>query len=170
MEELEATYRAGLDRYERLCTEVEFAIETGLRRDGIEAHTVSGRVKTPESFLEKVGRRRYEAPFDEMPDLVGVRIVVRFLSDLPKVSELVRKLFDVQSEDDRVHGGADTTFGYMSIHYVAALAPGTTGPRYDDLKDLHFEIQVRTIVMDARATRALLGLASVGQSTETRTR
>ena len=53
MDELEAKYRAGRDRHERLCTEVEFAIEAGLRRDGIEAHTVTGRVKTPESIFSR---------------------------------------------------------------------------------------------------------------------
>jgi ppGpp synthetase/RelA/SpoT-type nucleotidyltranferase len=150
-ESVEAEYRANAGRYERLVDEVVFALEAGLKRAGIKAHTVGGRVKTLDSFVEKIERKQYANPFADTPDLVGVRIVVLFLSDLPRVSELVRDLFDVHSEEDRVHEGPDTTFGYMSIHYVAELDTSVSGARYDDLKQLRFEIQVRTIVMDAWA-------------------
>jgi hypothetical protein len=39
----------------------------------------------------------------------------------------------------------------MSVHYIATLKGEHVGPRYDDLKGIRFEIQARTIVMDAWA-------------------
>jgi hypothetical protein len=51
-----------------------------------------------------------------------------------------------------VTGGTDpSSFGYMSVHYQARLDERLSGPRYDGIKGIGFEVQVRTIVMDAWA-------------------
>jgi putative GTP pyrophosphokinase len=39
----------------------------------------------------------------------------------------------------------------MSIHYIATLKESFSGPRYDNIKDISFEIQIRTISMHAWA-------------------
>ena len=40
-------------------------------------------------------------------------------------------------------------FGYMDDHYIVRLPKECKGPRYNDIKPLKCEIQVRTISMDA---------------------
>jgi hypothetical protein len=84
--------------------------------------------------------------------VVGVRLVALFLADLPQITEIVKSVFDVLSIDDKIEGEGDpSTFGYMSRHYEARIPSGHAGPRYDDIRDITFEVQVRTILMDAWA-------------------
>jgi ppGpp synthetase/RelA/SpoT-type nucleotidyltranferase len=40
---------------------------------------------------------------------------------------------------------------YQSVHFVGRIHPSRSGPRYDSIKGQRFEIQVRTILMDAWA-------------------
>src|SRR5882724_7674996 len=44
-----------------------------------------------------------------------------------------------------------SSFGYFSVHFICKIRANYIGPRYDGLKDQNFEIQVRTISMDAWA-------------------
>jgi putative GTP pyrophosphokinase len=142
--------RSGL--YDRLKDEVIFTLETELERLEIKTHTVTGRVKTVESLEQKSTRKDYADPLAQAGDIVGVRVVTLFRSDLSKVGDVVAAKFAVLSTDDKVDGAQDpSTFGYMSHHYGARLHPDHRGPRYDGLGDLVFEVQVRTLLMDAWA-------------------
>jgi hypothetical protein len=64
---------------------------------------------------------------------------------------MIRTEFDVLDEDDKVEGHDLSQFGYMSVHFVARLRRKYVGPRYDSIQGVAFEIQVRTILMDAWA-------------------
>ena len=140
-----------LPLYRRLKDEVVFALEEGTRAAGIKTHLVHGRVKELKSLAEKVRNKEYNDPIDEVNDIVGVRAVVLFLSDLPRLNEIITASFDVLDADNKISEGDPASFGYMSMHYVATLNDSHSGPRYDDLKGIKFEIQTRTIVMDAWA-------------------
>jgi putative GTP pyrophosphokinase len=148
--DLAAEYRLAVPRYDLLLAEVLFSIETAVKRESLTPHLVTGRVKTLESYLDKVQRKEPEAP-SEIRDLVGVRIVCLLLSDLPKMRNLIETVFDVVGMDDKVESADPTVFGYMSVHYICRLRDNFTGDRYDTIKDMYFEIQCRTIVMDAWA-------------------
>jgi hypothetical protein len=73
------------------------------------------------------------------------------LSDLPRVREAVDDVFEILEEENKVEGEDVASFGYMSIHYVCKIGNKASGPRYDAIRNLHFELQSRTIVMDAWA-------------------
>ena len=167
-EDLSRDYAVRRPTYEHLQKEVEFALAEALLNAGIKPHSVAGRVKTLESLEDKVGRKGYADPLIEAEDLVGVRIVTLFLSDLPRVRDVIRQTFEVKTEEDRVEGADVSTFGYMSVHYVGTIREEHRGPRYDSIKGIVFEIQVRTIVMDAWANishyLAYKGEASVPRS------
>lgn len=137
--------------YERLAEEVRFALRRDLDAEGIKTHDVSARAKTLASLREKATRKEYEHPLREAPDLAGVRVVTLFLSDIARVDEIIRRHVAVESEEDTIEGGDAATFGYMSRHYVGTLADHYSGARYDDVKGLKVEIQLRTIIMDAWA-------------------
>jgi putative GTP pyrophosphokinase len=149
--EAEAVYDRDRGRWEQLQQEAVFSLQTAVSAVDLKTHSISARVKTRESFLEKVERKGYSDPFEENEDFVGVRVVTLFLSDLPKLDEIVSATFTVLSRDDRIAGESAELFGYMSVHYICRVRPDHTGPRYDGIKDLKFEIQVRTILMDAWA-------------------
>lgn len=137
----------------RLETEALFIVEGILKAAGIKTHSVSHRVKSLEAVSGKL-RKPYAGTehVDQLNDLVGLRVVALFLSDLPKIAGLVRANFDVVDEDDKISAtDAEDTFGYMSQHFVCRLPVAFAGPRYDDLKEQTFEIQLRTILMDAWA-------------------
>ncbi|MFD8890840.1 GTP pyrophosphokinase family protein [Streptomyces sp. NPDC059566] len=155
-----ATERAGMKqqfldnsaRYEALKTEVTHTLEKALESiENVKIHSVTARVKSVESFLEKVERKDYADPFKQSEDLVGIRIVCLFLTDLPKLKELLARTFDVISEEDKVNRGDASSFGYMSHHYICRLSAAHSGPRYDDIKAIKFEVQARTVLMDAWA-------------------
>jgi putative GTP pyrophosphokinase len=144
-------YLADAPRLERLKDEILYSLNAILNRKQIGIHSIAGRVKTVDSFLEKVERKAYSDPFAQAQDLVGARVVGLFLSDLPKIEQAIAETFDVIDKDDHGVGGAVDTFGYMSFHYICRLGESHAGPRYHDIGDAQFEIQVRTIVMDAWA-------------------
>lgn len=147
----ERHYDANRASFDRLAQEVEFALNDALAKTQVKMHSVTSRVKDRESFLEKIERKSYDRPLEQMQDLVGARMVCLFITDLGTLREVVDTLFEIVSEEDKVEGGPADTFGYMSVHYICTLKPGTSGPRYDGLQSIQFEIQCRTLLMDAWA-------------------
>ncbi|MEU6755784.1 hypothetical protein [Streptomyces sp. NPDC046685] len=150
--EIKQEFLANEPHYEALKTEVTHSLEKALSSlQKVKIHSVTARVKSVDSFLEKVERKSYTDPFVESEDLVGVRLVCLFLTDLPKLQELLNRTFDVLSEEDKVTQGDASSFGYMSHHCICRLSAAHSGPRYDEIKNIKFEVQVRTILMDAWA-------------------
>jgi putative GTP pyrophosphokinase len=137
--------------YERLATEVEFALDATTRAAEIKLHSVVSRVKPIESLEVKARQKEITDPLTQITDIVGARVVVLFLSDLPRLDRLIRETFTIHSADDKISSGDPASFGYMSVHYTASLGENHRGPRYDGLGEMVFEIQARTIVMDAWA-------------------
>ncbi|MFF7040957.1 GTP pyrophosphokinase family protein [Streptomyces massasporeus] len=144
-------YESRKGSFEDVCTEVTYALEKELRTQGIKYHSVTSRVKTIESFLEKIERKDYSDPIKQTTDLAGVRVVCLFMKDLDRVNEVIQSLFEVFSEEDKLQQGDADSFGYMSRHYICGLSSVHTGPRYDHIQGMKFEVQVRTILMDAWA-------------------
>ena len=107
--------------FARLAAEVEFALETITEQRGIKTHSVTSRVKEFQSLANKCREKEIDDPLAEVVDLVGIRVVVLFLSDLPRLDEVIRKAFEIHESDDKVLGNDPASFGYMSIHYVGIL-------------------------------------------------
>jgi hypothetical protein len=64
---------------------------------------------------------------------------------------LIKESFKIIREDTS-RTRTDAPFGYASDHYIVALSDKCKGSRYDDIKHLPCEIQIRTILMDAWAS------------------
>ncbi|MFH1742151.1 MAG: hypothetical protein ABIH23_24370, partial [bacterium] len=137
--------------YEQLCSEVQYILRKRLAERTIEISTVTGRAKTLNSFLEKIQRKTYEDPFSEITDFAGVRIVCLYVSDIPLIEDIIRKEFEIVEKVDKLTDKPPDQFGYGAIHFVARLGKKMSGARYDDLKVLLCEIQVRTVLQDAWA-------------------
>jgi ppGpp synthetase/RelA/SpoT-type nucleotidyltranferase len=80
-------YESRKGSFEDVRTEVTYALEKELRTQGIKYHSATSRVKTIESFLEKIERKDYSDPIKQTTDLAGVRVVCLFMKDLDRVSE-----------------------------------------------------------------------------------
>ncbi len=146
-----AEYRQRYPVFQKLQEEVQFTVEAVISPTGIRVHGVTSRVKTLESLEEKAQRKLYKEPLRQTPDIVGARIVALYRSDLPRIVAVLHDAFSVIHQEDKVDGAELEEFGYMSHHLEARIPSTHSGPRYAEIKDITFEIQVRTVLMDAWA-------------------
>jgi ppGpp synthetase/RelA/SpoT-type nucleotidyltranferase len=138
--------------YKRLCREIIFTIKDEMKKARIKNRGISHRIKTFDSLYKKIIRKNISPNiFSNVQDIAGVRIICLYRSDLEKIGDLISKSFEVESMDTS-RTRSETQFGYMADHYIVKLSRDCKGKRYDDLKSLNCEIQVRTVVMDAWAS------------------
>lgn len=137
--------------YEKLSEEVAYILKKHISKVKIEFSDVTYRAKSLNSFCEKILRKSINNPLKEIADLSGVRIVYLYLSDCPKIEALIEKEFKVIEKANKVKEQKPDRFGYGALHYLVKLGKQASGARYDDLKNLVCEIQVRTILQDAWA-------------------
>ncbi len=137
--------------YERLRAEGLLELERALTGLGERVYKKSGRVKSPYSFVMKAERRGMRRPLSEMTDIVGLRAVCLFRSDLDLATEAIRDAFIIVREEDKAATRQDdSVFTYEDIQFVVRL-PKTllSDPA---LARFRFEIQLRTLAMDTWAT------------------
>lgn len=148
--------------FDQLRQEAVFALEDALTRATIKYHSLPSRIKALDSFLAKARRKEAERSvessekpsfdaFEEIQDIVGLRVVCLYLSDVERIGEVIRNTFNVLGEDNKIEGAEVSSFGYMSVHFITTMSEKFAGPRYDRISGTPFEIQVRTIAMDAWA-------------------
>jgi len=149
-------------RYEErlpLLQELAANLERELRRqfDGVEhVDRISFRVKSTDSFLDKVLERRvepsYDEPLIEVEDQVAGRILVFFLSDVEPAHVQAERLFTpveaVQRRPTRYN-----EFDYESFHAIYGIPPQTKPARWNERDDLPrtFELQIRTLFQHSYA-------------------
>lgn len=137
--------------YEQLCREVAYVLKQKLKEEGIEYSSISFRAKELNSFLEKLERKYYPDPFNEITDFAGVRVVCLYSSDLLRLEDIINREFEVIEKVDKYKDNSTDRFGYMAIHFLVKLGDEFSGARYDHLKNLTCEIQTRTILQHAWA-------------------
>src|SRR5437588_8316937 len=137
--------------FDHLNTEALYIIQRAFDQTDIKLHSITSRVKELQSFLEKAQRIQANKPFEEIHDIVGVRVICLFLSDINRIGDVIRDSFLVVAEDNKIEGTDVSSFGYMSVHFIVTMKNEYAGPRYDHIVHMPFEIQVRTIAMDAWA-------------------
>ena len=135
------------------------ALVTGILDEaGINYLTVTGRVKSIESFATKAGRRVdgelvYADPLREITDQLGVRVITYVLDDVAAVAGLLAD--QVVVKDDRDLGretASEGRFGYASRHLVIGLdAARESQPAYRRLRGQVASVQIRTVLQHAWA-------------------
>ena len=137
--------------YERLAREVAYILEKKLNSAQLEIAAITNRPKELDSFLEKLSRKAYVDPFTEIEDFAGVRVVYLYATDFPAICTCVEEEFDVVRTVDKLQEKGDDRFGYLAVHFIVKLGKRASGARYDDIKDLVCEVQLRTVLQDAWA-------------------
>lgn len=106
---------------------------------------VSHRAKEIDSLLKKLIRKPIYT-YESLPDKVGLRIVVRYRTDIPRVLDLVKASFDCGDPDDKAERLGEDRVGYQSRHldHLTFLA---TDPHAADFPAIKFwaELQIRTL-------------------------
>ena len=139
--------------YKQLIKEVRFVLEKGIEDQGIKIHGIQDRVKDFDSFYKKIVINRItDDPFKRVSDIAGIRIICLYRSDLSKIGKIIHDQLEVVQKDLKTEAARKSEFGYMSDHYVVRLPREFKGTRYNNIRRLKCEIQVRTISMDAWAS------------------
>lgn len=151
-ESLQRKYADIYPRYEKLGRNLKEALETFLNEAGIDVLGVTFRIKDFESFWEKVQRKGYTNPFQEIEDICGLRIISFYPSNIDKISQIINKEFVVKESMDKADLLDLDRFGYRSFHFTLTIKKGwLKAPNYRGLDGLKAEVQVRTILMHAWA-------------------
>ncbi len=108
---------------------------------------IESRVKDWASIVEKIDRKSLNIKsVRDLDDLIGVRVILLFRSDLHQVDEAITQTFHVLGSEDTGDRLGSSQFGYQSRHYIIQLPPGWLGvPSMAALGDLRVELQVRTL-------------------------
>ena len=109
---------------------------------------IKSRMKSEKSAVEKLEKKGYDVTLNNLKlhvrDMIGVRIVCSFISDVYSVVDMIKnfKQFKIKDERDYIKNPKDT--GYMSYHLIVLV------PIHLDRKIEYIpaEIQIRTIAMD----------------------
>ncbi len=141
-------YEQNIAKYSRLKQVMLDTLNQLFIGNAIELFSLEGRIKTLNSFIEKIERKNYINPLSEMEDICGVRVICYYSSDLEIIESILKSEFSfISSSDKQKESGADR-FGYSSRHYIICLKEEWLySPLYRDLSGLKIEIQVRTILM-----------------------
>jgi len=135
-------YDRNLVEYRALRDALESEIPLHLRQWGVADFRVEARVKKRGSFEQKVRRD----PSKAVLDMVGVRVMTFFRSDLAQVEKMIRRLFEVVEESyiDKGDLLGDESFGYRSVQFVARTRDGSVFA--ETSAGTPVEIQIRTML------------------------
>jgi len=136
----------------RLKNNLEEALRIYLDEKNIQYLAVYGRVKSFESFYEKIDTKNYGEPFVQTEDFVGLRIILYFPNDILVVEKLLNDTFIVEQSEDKSDKLEINEFGYRSHHCIIKIDPDwAKTPNYRELHNIKSEIQIRTVLMHAWA-------------------
>lgn len=139
-------------KYENLWKNLIEAITLLLEKNNIKFVSVNYRVKSQESFKEKIERKWYSNPFKEMEDICWVRIVCYYKKDISHISKIILDNFEIHDTILKETLLSNNQFWYRSTHHIISIKKDWEKvPNYTWLSELKAEIQVRTILMHARA-------------------
>lgn len=109
---------------------------------------IKTRIKEKESAIKKLDKKGYEINVDNLQkhvhDMVGVRIICPFLSDVYEIVKIIKKSKCLKIEEEKDYIKNPKKSGYSSYHLIALV------PLYLEtgLEYIEAEIQIRTMAMD----------------------
>lgn len=116
----------------------------------IRIHSITSRTKSRESLQQKlnISIENYNN-LDDIPDLVGIRIISYFEDEVDKIAQLITEEFDIDSSksSDKKDLLDPEKFGYLSLHCVGKLSANRLSlSEYKRFANYRFEIQIRSIL------------------------
>jgi len=137
-------------KYRRLAGLLKGSIQDTLVDSNIGYNRIEYRIKTWDSFQDKINRKKYKSPFEDIHDLCGFRVIVRNSEEIETVCEILKAEFDVFEAD--YNDPVTNEFGYRSYHLIVTIKHAWEAvPEYRNSRNYKFEIQVRSELMDTWA-------------------
>lgn len=130
---------------------------------GLDTPKVFSRLKDREESIRKFARKyqtkleHTQTPYeirDYITDLIGVRVICLYESDIELVRTLIEGNFEIVSVTDKMAKieSSEDTFGYKGLHLDLKLGEKRIRlSEYAKFRELQFELQIRTLVQDAWA-------------------
>jgi ppGpp synthetase/RelA/SpoT-type nucleotidyltranferase len=146
-----AWYKNHFHLYDELSKSVKGTLEKVLSQKSIKVQEISSRPKTFKSYEKKLHGSVSFSPYD-MQDFAGIRIICYSPSDVDKISEIMKEIFEIDSKRtrDRKEILGTSKMGYRSTNYVAKLPESRYVLQENRMfKGKHFEIQLKTILQHA---------------------
>lgn len=109
---------------------------------------VKSRIKEEASALKKLEKKGYELTYynlvNHIHDMIGIRIVCSFLSDVYDIVELIKASPQFKLKEEKDYIKHPKKSGYISYHLLVLV------PIYlnDTIEYVEAEIQIRTMAMD----------------------
>jgi putative GTP pyrophosphokinase len=152
LNELNRAHRDAFQDLEDLAQRAQYFLQREIRQKKIKVHSLDHRVKGLDSLWEKAKRQGAENPLRDIHDLIGLRVVCLFESDVPKILTIIRESFDVLEVEDKENKSDKRLFDYAAIHVIAKMKSNSDDSRQTTSPQIPFEVQVRTIGQDAWAS------------------
>ena len=160
--QLDAHALAIMDEYHAVYHDLKGLEDTLYRRlsgyfedMGLIVASVEGRVKSEDSLAGKLELKgqKYNSLFD-ITDIIGLRVITFYIDDVEKVATVLERNFEIDWENsvDKRKAHETDSFGYLSLHYVCRIPEGDPAVKdCPELQNLHFEVQIRTVLQHAWA-------------------
>ena len=108
---------------------------------------IKSRIKSEESALNKLKSKGYDLTLyniiNHVHDMIGIRIVCSFLSDVKDIVEIIEKSKRIKIKERKDYITTPKESGYTSYHLIVYI------PIYLDKEEyIEAEIQIRTVAMD----------------------
>ena len=124
-------------------------IESGLR---IPIHSVTSRIKSPDSTRQKLARHGLPYTIDNvmnnLHDIAGVRIICKYITDIYHVRDLLLKSDQYTFIKEKDYIKTPKPSGYRSLHLIVETDVSVDGEN----RKIRCEIQLRTSAMDSWAS------------------
>lgn len=111
---------------------------------------VSGRTKTADSFIKKASRMeaggnlKYQNPFDEIQDFIGVRIIVFYQQTKTIIDDYIHDYY-VEYEETIKEPLSYESFGYEGKHFILRIPKECLPDIAPAEMPECFELQVKTV-------------------------
>lgn len=120
---------------------------------------VKYRLKADSTLIDKaLYRKKYENPYDDLTDKVGMRFVVLLTSDIKKICDVIDSgeaagwwgaSKDRDYEKERLEKPLE--FSYQSVHYILRAKEGIKHKGIDIPSGTPCEVQIRTLLQHAHS-------------------
>ncbi len=152
---LAAAYEDERPRFDALAKRIEASLRRDLAAAGVYCE-VSSRAKEVASFLKKALREGYPKPLEEIGDKAGIRVIVPYLEDVPRVESAVKTLCFVEDREQKLEALDYDRLGYLGVHLDVRPRPESLGAEPGgadelDLLDCHAEVQIHSKAQSAWA-------------------
>jgi len=140
--------------YKEFAYRLHGLVDDLIKHVGIPVVNIEHRTKTPESFIEKIKRKSYNDPFDQIKDFAGLRIITYYQESVDRVKEIIYKEFEID-EAHSIDKNSDLgpgEFGYKSVHLIISLSQERAKlDEWTSFAKLSAEIQIRSVLEHAWA-------------------